>query len=88
MLTQIQAACADHERRGGEGWRHDYHRSLLEAPDERSSLPARMGAAFIHVVRQDRHSLTDDACRLPNGKLGLVAVVEQGGEWTLVCRVA
>jgi hypothetical protein len=77
-----------YEQDRGRARRHADHRAVLEARVEGSSLPARMGAAFMHVVRRDRHSLTDYACRLPNGKLGLTAVVRQGGEWTLVCRVA
>ena len=36
----------------------------------------------------DDHSLTDYPCRLPNGSIGRVAVVLQGEEWALVCRVA
>ncbi len=88
MLTQIQAASIDEERHRGELARHAYHRSLAETRVERSSWSARLGAAFMHVVRRDRHSLTDYMCRLPNGKIGRTAVVLQGGEWALVCRVA
>jgi hypothetical protein len=36
----------------------------------------------------DDHSLTDYPCRLPNGSIGRVAVVQQGEDWALVCRAA
>jgi len=88
MLTQIQAASIDHERHRGEERRHARHRSILESRAERPSMVARLGAAFVRVVRRDRHSLTSYACRLPDGKIGRTAVVMSGGEWTLVCRVA
>jgi hypothetical protein len=88
MLPYALAETYEQDRHRGEERRHAHHRALLETRVERSSLPARMGAAFMHVVRRDRHSLTDYACRLPNGKLGLTAVVQQGGEWALVCRAA
>jgi hypothetical protein len=87
-LTQIQGANVDEERHRGEEERHARHRSLLETRVERPSLPARMGAAFMRVVRRDRPSLAGLACHLPDGKLGRTAFVQQGGEWTLVCRVA
>ena len=34
------------------------------------------------------HSLTDYPCRMPDGRMGRVAAVLEGGEWTLVCRTA
>ncbi len=88
MLVQVQGANLDEERHRGEERRHARQRSLLEARVERSSLAARAGAAFMRIVRRDRHSLTAYACRLPDGKIGRTAVVLSGGEWTLVCRVA
>lgn len=88
MLTQILGTTIDEDRHRGGSSAHARHRASLEAPVERSSLPARMGAAFMHAVRRDRHTLTSYPCRLPNGKIGVTAVVLQGGEWTLVCRVA
>jgi len=54
----------------------------------RPSPTVRLGAAILRVVRRDRHSLTSYPCRLPDGKIGRMAVVLQGGEWVLVCRVA
>jgi hypothetical protein len=88
MLSQIQAAYIDEERHRGEEQRHARHRSIPESPVERSSLTARLGAAFMHTVRRDRHSLTMYPCRLASGKIGRTAVVMSGGEWTMVCRVA
>jgi hypothetical protein len=88
MLTQLQGANIDEERHRGEEQRHARHRSLIEAQGERPSLAARTGAAFMRAVRRDRHSLTNYPCRLPDGKIGVTAVVRSGGEWTLVCRVA
>ena len=88
MLTQIQGADIDAERHRGAEERHARHRSLLEARGERPSLPVRMAAAFMRVVRRDRPSLAGLTCRLPDGQLGRTAFVQQGDEWTLVCRVA
>ena len=34
------------------------------------------------------HSLTEYPCRMPDGRMGRVAAVLEGGEWTLVCRTA
>jgi hypothetical protein len=53
---------------------------------ERPSLPARLGAAILNLVRRDP-SLANYQCRLPDGKIGRVAVIQQDGDWTLVCRV-
>jgi hypothetical protein len=75
--------------------REDRHRAVplhqrvrLEERIVRPSLPVRLGAAIVRVVRRDRHSLTNYPCRLPDGKIGRTAVVLQGDEWVLVCRVA
>jgi hypothetical protein len=53
----------------------------------RPALSARLAAAIRNVVRSD-HSLTDYPCRLPDGRMGRVAVVQDHGDWTMVCRVA
>jgi len=87
-LVSILAATFDEDRHRGGARRHDHHRALLESRAARSSRSARLRAEILHVVRRDRHSLTDYACRLPDGKIGRVAVLELNGEWTLVCRVA
>jgi hypothetical protein len=47
----------------------------------------KLQAAILTRLRRD-HSLADHACPLPNGSTGRVAVVQHGGEWTLLCRVA
>lgn len=80
-------ATFEQELHRGEGQRHAHDRALREGGAERPSLPARLGAAVLNLVRRD-HSLTDYPCRLPDGKIGLVAVIQQDGDWTLVCRVA
>jgi hypothetical protein len=68
--------------------RYAHHRAaLLESRAGHASLPARLQAAILTRLRRD-HSLTDYACRLPDGSIGRVAVVQHGGEWTLLCRVA
>lgn len=68
--------------------RYAHHRAaLLESRAGRASLPARLQAALLARMRRD-HALTDYACRLPDGSIGRVAVVQHGGEWTLLCRVA
>jgi hypothetical protein len=82
----IEAMEADRHR--GEARRHTHERALRETRPERPSVAARLAAATLRVVRRDRHSLTDYPCRLPDGKIGRTAVVLQGGEWALVCRVA
>jgi hypothetical protein len=88
MLVQIMAADTDAERHRGEGRRHARHRSRLADRAERPSLPARFAATIAGTLRRDRHSLTSYPCRLPDGKLGRVAVVIVDGDWTMVCRVA
>jgi hypothetical protein len=85
---QYLAASVEEDRRRGEERRHAHHRALLTTRVERPSLAARLAAATLRVVRRDRHSLTDYPCRLPDGKIGRTAVVNSGGDWVLVCRVA
>lgn len=82
------AAAIEEDRHRGEARRHAHERALRETRGERPSLPARLVAAITGVVRRDRQRLADVACRLPDGKIGRTAFVLQGGEWTLVCRVA
>jgi hypothetical protein len=81
-------AAIEADRHRGEARRHAHERALREARPGRPSLPARLGAAITGAVRRDRERLADVACRLPDGKTGRTAFVQQGGEWTLVCRVA
>ena len=64
-------------------------------PEELPPIVEGRWAAWAHGERAlalgtsaEDHSLTDYPCRLPSGGMGRVAVVQQRGEWTLVCRVA
>lgn len=88
MFVQVQAAAIDAERHRGEGSRHARHRSaaLLATPlpTARPSLAARLR----RHLRRDDHELTTYPCRLPDGTIGLTAVVLADREWVLVCRVA
>jgi hypothetical protein len=76
-----------------EDWRHreergqQQYRTMLEARGEQPSVLARLAAATRKLVERD-HSLTDYPCRMPDGTMGRVAVVEQNGDWTMVCRLA
>jgi len=87
-LVTILAATVDEDRHRDEARRHLHERTLLETRAERPSLAARLGAATVRVVQRDRHSLTNYPCRLPDGKIGRVAVIQLDGAWTLACRVA
>jgi hypothetical protein len=87
-LSSMLAVTYDEDRDRGVDRRNAHHRALLASGAVRPSRLARLVAGIAHGVRGDRHSLTDYACRLPDGKIGRVAVLMQGGEWTLVCRVA
>jgi hypothetical protein len=86
-LTWVVAATIEEDRHRGEARRHEHRRALLEAAARRSPTLAGLRAAILHILRRD-HSLTDYPCRLPDGRIGRVAVVLEGGEWLLVCRVA
>ncbi len=57
------------------------------SPASGPSVLERLAVAFRKGARDD-HSLTDYPCRLPDGTMGRVAAIEQGGEWNLVCRRA
>jgi len=76
------------ESRGRDEERLDAAQHLVprEAQPERVSLATKVRAAVQFVLRRD-HSLTDYPCRLPDGRIGRVAVVKVAGEWSLVCRV-
>lgn len=86
-LAHVYALADVQERHRGEERRHAHHRALLEGRRSGPSLPARLSAAIRKLTQRD-HSLTDYPCRLPDGKIGRVAVVLQNGDWALVCRVA
>ena len=62
---------------------HEATRRARLAPD-RPGLLARL----VDGVRQrleDRHSLTDHPCRLPDGRIGRTAIRQVDGEWVGVC---
>jgi hypothetical protein len=81
------AGTFEEDRHRGEARRHEHERALRETRVERPSLPARLVAAAARFVRRESPSLAGLACRLPDGKVGRTAFVQQGGEWALVCRV-
>ncbi len=85
---QVLAATLEKDRHLGEERRHALHRGLLEAKGPHPSWRARLAAALVDTGRRDDEALTGYACRLPNGRIGRVVVVQRGGDWTLVCRVA
>lgn len=86
-LTHLAAESIEQDRHRGEGRRHDQHRALLEAPVVRLSRSNRVRAAVRNALAPDDRALTDYPCRLPDGRIGRVAVVLDQGEWTLVCQV-
>ncbi len=67
--------------------RLEQYRLFMEARVETPSPLSRLGQA-IRTRLQAEHSLTDYPCRLPDGRMGRVAVVQQDGDWTMVCRLA
>jgi hypothetical protein len=66
---------------------------LGDEPVLRQARPPAPGRPFLRRLAvsmrrggPDEHSLTDYPCRLPDGTMGRVAVIPQGGDWALVCR--
>ncbi len=86
-LAHVYTIADAQDRHRGEERRHAHHRALLGGRPLGPSLPARLSATIRKLTQRD-HSLTDYPCRLPDGKIGRVAVVLQNGDWTLVCQVA
>jgi hypothetical protein len=85
-----RVAAREHERHRDEARRHAHRRATLEARPARPPRPsplARLRAAIPSRGAED-HGLTDYPCRLPDGTIGRVSVIEVDGEWTMVCRVA
>jgi len=82
------AARFEEDRRRDEERRFALHRALLEMRADHPSSRMTLGDALLNLVRRDDHPLTDYPCRFPNGKIGRVAVVQSGGDWRMVCRVA
>jgi hypothetical protein len=86
-VNSLLAADFEVDRRRDEARRHQYDRVLIQAPAESRSLASRLEGAM-RARLQPEHSLTDYPCRLPDGRMGRVAVIQQDGDWTMVCRVA
>jgi hypothetical protein len=86
-VNSLLAADFEADRRRDEARRHQYDRALIQAPAASPSLVSRVQAA-IQTRLQPDHSLTDYPCRLPDGRMGRVAVIEHDGDWTMVCRMA
>lgn len=87
-LFYVLAADLERDRHRDEDRRHAHHRALRDAAGERRPWTERLQAAVTSFVRRDDHALTDYPCRLPDGGMGRVAIVDRGADWTLVCRAA
>jgi hypothetical protein len=83
VLTAIDEA----DRHRHEARRLEHQRGLIDA---RGVSPSRLGRLeeAIRTRLAPDHSLTDYPCRLPDGRMGRVAVLAQGGDWVMVCRMA
>ncbi|HEY5437139.1 MAG TPA: hypothetical protein VIK13_18060 [Candidatus Limnocylindrales bacterium] len=88
-VNSLLVADFEADRRREELRRAEQRRGLMEseARSESRSLLAQFEAAF-RTCLQPEHSLTDYPCRLPDGRMGRVAVIQQDGDWTMVCRMA
>jgi hypothetical protein len=88
-VNSLLAADFEADRRRQELRRAEQHRGLIqiEAQAGSPSLLAQFEAAFRTRLQPD-HSLTDYPCRLPDGRMGRVAVIQQDDDWTMVCRMA
>jgi hypothetical protein len=86
-LAEMLAPSLDDDWRRREERGQQQYRAIIEARGERTSILARLEAAARNLV-QPEHSLTDYPCRLPDGRMGRVAVIEQNGDWTMACRLA
>ena len=88
-VNSLLASDFEADRRREELRRAERRRGWLqiEARDGSPSPISRIQAA-IRTRLQPEHSLTDYPCRLPDGRMGRVAVVQQDGDWTMVCRMA
>ncbi|MCJ7709582.1 MAG: hypothetical protein MUQ32_02005 [Chloroflexi bacterium] len=75
------------DRRRAEVRRHQYDRVHVQASAGSGSLLSRI-KGVIPTRQRPNHFLNDYPCRLPDGRMGRVAVVPQGGEWAMVCQLA
>jgi hypothetical protein len=62
--------------------------ALAPIVEDRWAAWANREQALARATTADIHSLTDVPCRLPDGTIGRVAVVVDGGRSTVVCHVA
>ena len=83
---QEEEALAIERRLLGQLGEERVHRRA-RPPASGPSVLERLAVAFRRGA-SDEHSLTDYPCRLPDGTMGRVAVIMQGGDWALVCRRA
>jgi hypothetical protein len=77
----------EQDRHRGEAQRHAHDRALRAVRVDGRSLPARLAAAIQDHLRRER-SLDGSPCRLPDGRIGQIAVIQKDGDWTLICQVA
>jgi hypothetical protein len=89
-LSSMLAVTRDEDRERERERPLDHRRAPVERRVDRPSPVARLHAALLRLAPRTRaaHAVTDYPCRLANGEIGRVAVIETNGEWTLVCRVA
>ena len=89
-ISSMVAGGDDIGRRREDARRLEQYRQFMEARAETPSPLTRLGqlGQAIRTRLQAEHSLTEYPCRLPDGRLGRVAVVQQDGDWTMVCRLA
>jgi hypothetical protein len=86
-VNSLLASDFEADRLRGELRRAEQDRWLSESRAASPSPISRIQAA-IRTRLQPEHSLTDYPCRLPDGRMGRVAVIQQDGDWTMVCRMA
>jgi len=86
-FNSMLASTYEADRDRGEARRHEHQRARNEAQGDRVSTRARVMAAVRSRLKPE-HSLTDYPCRLPDGRMGRVAVVRDRGDWVMVCRMA
>lgn len=89
QLSHYQlAGTIEADRHRDEARRHAHERALRETRAARPGLAARLLAVLQRLGDRNRRAVTDFACRLPDGRIGVTAFIQHDGEWLLVCRVA
>ena len=92
-FNSMLASTYESDRDRGEARRHEHRRAVVGGQADHVSIQARVmavvrGRVRLAGARADDHSLTDYPCRLPDGRLGQVAVIRERGDWVMVCRTA